>query len=210
MKFIVTICISLLIKVVCGQVNSIGLKLSPSLSFYNQKIASFENESTKLTYSIGLQYQRKISEKLSLIGELNYDYQVMTMSATTATVTNPNAGSSILYFHFRYLELPVLLRYSIIGNHHILYTNLGLSNAYKLRVNQSMEGLDNLGDIDLYFSKYYPSILFGIGSNIDLNAKLSVTLEARYRYGLTNQRTSQNSSVNSNGVYMNMGLNYKF
>lgn len=210
MKFIVTILISLLINVVCSQVNSIGLKLSPSLSFYKQKIVGIENESTHLTYSIGLQYQRKLSEKLSIIGELNYDYQVMTMSVTTATVTNPDAGSSILNYHFRYLELPVLLRYSIIGNHHILYTNFGLSNAYKLRVNQIIEGIDNLADIDLYYSKYYPSILFGIGSNIELNAKLSVTLEARYRYGITNQLESQNTSVNSNGVYMNMGLNYKF
>lgn len=201
---------SFYINAIFSQGNSIGIKIAPSLSLFNNKVLNTETSSVNLTYMIGFQFQKKLSNHISLIGELGYDVRKHTENILINSASNPIGYNEELSTVFNYIDIPVLLRYNIAKNPSV-FGNLGFSNSFKLSAYQRSESIPKNNTIGQYVNAYNIGLLAGIGLSQNLFKKLSLSFETRFRLGLSDH-LSVNNNVKTTGniLYVIGGLNYNF
>ena len=130
-------------------------------------------------------------------------------------------------FKQSYLEFPVLLKYSfggIVRPHIVLGSSLGLSLSSKVLAEVSGPGLGRLeveADVANLVRDYEYSVEFGGGASYEIDEYISLSIEARYSYGITNvvRKGSFTASfgdesiapeLESDAVYRNKGFRIKF
>jgi hypothetical protein len=130
-------------------------------------------------------------------------------------------------FDQTYLELPVLLKYSFGGTirpHIVLGSTVGVNLSSKVRAEVSGPGLGRLeveSDVAGLVRDFEYSLEFGGGASYELDEYISLSIEARYSYGISNvvRKGSFTASfgdesfapeLENDAVYRNKGFRIRF
>jgi hypothetical protein len=130
-------------------------------------------------------------------------------------------------FKQSYLEFPVLLKYSFGGTvrpHIVLGSSLGISLSSKVLAEVTGPGISRLeveADVANLVRDYEYSLEFGGGASYEIDEYISLSIEARYSYGITNivgkgsfttsfGNESFTPALESDAAYRNKGFRIRF
>ncbi|MFI1743115.1 porin family protein [Thalassobellus sediminis] len=181
----------------------------------------FENFDSELNYLIGVSIDFKISEKLFLSTDLNYEKKSVKLFYPESNVTNIFVGTPIgeapkpipdLKFQtkFQYFSIPIMVKY-FFGKNLEFYVNGGPFLSYLLDVKNIDDGNESDLDFNDSFNKTDFGLTFGFGYNFEIDENNSISIELRDNYGINDNSKSNNSnfsSTKSNSV--NLILNWDF
>lgn len=155
-------------------INNIGVKDLPSGQENNYKM--------NLGFHLGFFGQILITDKLSLIPE----FQFTLRGASSEDIST----NSDIRTNLNYLELPILLSYSLIEK---IGIDLGPSFAYKISSVAKGENFSN--NIDDLYDK---NVDFGISTGVRFNVTDKIVLIGRYYYGIAKVNEFTFADVNNN------------
>lgn len=168
---------------------NVGINLGPN--YTNIRGGSFTEEfSSKISYFIGLKLEYNITEKISVIANLNYDSKYLkddfVQIRPSAFSTEPFIPQELIIddqLKLKYLNIPVLVRY-YLGSKNNYFINLGgffnnLLNAKYIRNDdQYYLGYFNKDSSDYIKSSDF-GISFGLGTKFNFENKTFLEIEIR-------------------------------
>jgi len=191
-KFLV-VAISLTIQTVAGQAR-LGLVGGLHFSEADQVRFFDAGASQSMKYVLGGIFDYTLTRNLTLLAMPTYSEK-----GTSALLMSSDGMGGRLYFDLCYLELPLLLKYSI-GNdlrpHVVIGPTIGINLSSRLRAELRDPKLGQLqietSAREIVRDLEY-SVEVGCGLSYELDAILTVFLQARYTRGVNN--VARNGSV---------------
>lgn len=184
--------------------------------------ASFEqfySESPAFAYLVGVNFEYKMQDKLSLRLELNYERKSQTGDNLIELRQNFDDPARTYNFTTRkdydYLVLPIMLKYSFT-NKNSFYINGGPFIGYLLKSNISddlnVPGVSS-GDFDTTKEnkKTDFGLSVGLGKNFELGARNTLNVEIRDNLGLANTNKApvwSGGNVKTNSINFIVGLSF--
>ena len=179
----------------------------------------FYSESPAFAYLLGVNFEYKIQEKLSLRLELNYERKSQTADNIIELTQNFDDPAQTYNFttrkNYDYLVLPVLLKYSF-SNKNSFYVNGGPFIGYllKSKITDDLEvpGVNTDGfDTTKDNKKTDFGLSLGLGKNFDLGARKTISIEIRENLGLANTSKTNvwgGGNVKTNSINFIVGLSF--
>ena len=163
-------------------------------------------------YDFGLSYTYKFHKNFAISTGLDYDIRSSSISSSIE-----NLSGDIVDYKFKnnfgFISVPLLLNVNI-GNKVKYFANAGVSLNYLLNYKQTSE----IGEqTDVYYGKGYFNefgidLNIGIGVQFPLSYKVDISVEARFKKGLSNlvknPAEGTEKQTTNNGLLL-MHLNYK-
>lgn len=175
-----------------AQNNSSALKIGVSTSFEkntSSKNIAFDEytgyfaEYNKANYKFGLNVEYKFKENLSINTAINYSNKDFT-GTYYCMVCSFIVAPSPQEIEFRFVEVPVTLKYYFLPNKFRLFGEAGFNNFFLL----NKEVTDNL---------YVLGIKLGAGFEYSLTEKTAFQIAIDYNNGITNLYKESNFKINS-------------
>ncbi|MBP6977074.1 MAG: outer membrane beta-barrel protein [Bacteroidales bacterium] len=182
-----------------------GLYLS-NMGHINQEVIAYEAEGVKdllkFSSSTGV-----IDIKITALPASFVDNSIRRDSITDAVYIN-----SSIHQTFTYVELPLLVRYSILDKRLGIHMTGGLSPGImtNYRAQFTYEGknidLDNEGD---FYTMIYNSQV-GLGIHFDLTKALTLSLDPTFKYSLNSIRKDHSIEYHPYSISIFTGIRYSF
>ncbi|AUP79343.1 outer membrane beta-barrel protein [Flavivirga eckloniae] len=195
-----------------GKKFKIGLNLGANLSDFNGSV--YDKYSPVTSYSFGLSVEYIISEKWSLLSNINYDNKIMKFENFRTINLNGDYFFVDTKTIFNYLNIPLNLRYNI-GKRNNILADAGIFYNYFLNLEHVTTRQDT-GEKGAYFSKprikkYDYGFLIGFGYRFNLGNKNYLSFIVRDEFGLPNLYDYKtNSSLNLKTNTLKLILNWQF
>lgn len=185
----------------------IGFGIGPN--YNNFRGNDYFNElNSRLNITAGVLFEYRISEKLSLLTNLNYELNTIKNEYSTLNILNLNTVTSrgplppwsafqngnveieeLSRFH--YLNIPFLVRH-YFGYQDEFFINTGFFYNRLLYANTNRKFSEDLNtnvffiDPEDFFLDHDIGIIFGLGTNFKISSTERIFLEFRYDLGLSN------------------------
>lgn len=191
----------------------IGLNLGANQS--DLKESALKDYDKVISYSFGISSEYKISKKISLFLNVNYDNKVMKLEDFRVTDFNNNdtylVDNRII---FNYLNVPINVRYHF-GKSNKLFTDAGVFYNHFLNVKNKTTRKDTGEEIVVFTNpnvkKYDYGILIGLGYMFHLNEKNCLSILLRDEFGIPNIMDYENNpNVNIKTNTIKLILNWQF
>lgn len=173
-----------------------------------------ETNKYDLNFLIGGSIEVPLNEKLSFLGNINYERKTFKNTITTINFEDfdPIINSSKVKVKLRleYITIPLNLKY-YIDTQKKFYVNGGPFVGFFLNSNTKAEGKNTGEDGNDLFKTLDFGANLGIGTSFKITEKNSLNLEIRHNYGLTNisaVKVNDNGTVKTNSF--NLIANWQF
>jgi len=177
----------------------------------------YENTKYDLNFLIGVSIELPLSEKFSLIGNVNYERKTFKKSRPFDQPTLPSPNDPAfnpdrtvdMKQRLEYITIPINLKY-YIDTQKKFYINGGLFVGFFLNSNLKIEG-ENVNDNgDSIFKTLDFGANLGIGTNFKINEKNSLNVELRHNYGFVNIADIDYNNTKLNTNSFNLIANWQF
>jgi len=160
---------------------------------------------SRLGVDVGLMLNLEVASGLSLQPELHYiqkgyrlDFELLGLTVDATTT-------------YHYLEVPLLIKYSVGQEAIKFYLNAGPSFGYAVAGQEKGELDGQSVDEDIDFEDYELkrtdlSVVAGGGLAIDIGQGATLLMDARYIYGLTNLDDSGDENIAERNRGLGLGL----
>lgn len=172
-----------------------GLNIGTNLLDLKQE-EFFDKYDGKLSYSVGISFEIKVSEKISLLSNVNYDNKIMESErfGIPDDFGNPSEFTAKNRIKFNYINIPVFARY-YFGKNNRLNINAGGFYNYLLdvksetKVNQTSEMINPFPINNIIQNSDY-GLLIALGYQFNLSNH-QITIDLRNEIGLANITKNQ-------------------
>lgn len=217
LKLTTSFLILLTIQTFSQEINNGRFKIGVNLGVNQSdlKESTLEDYDKVISYSFGLSSEYKISEKISLLLNINYDNKVMKLE--DFRVTNFNNNDTYLVDNrivFNYINAPINARYHV-GKSNKLFADAGIFYNHFLNVKNKTTRKDTGEKIAVFadpnVKKYDYGILIGLGYMFHISKKNCLSILLRNEFGIPNiMDYPNNPNVNITTNTIKLILNWQF
>lgn len=177
----------------------------------------FEDTKYDINFLIGISIEVPLSEKFSLVGNVNYERKTFKKSRKLDSPTLPIEGdpnfnpdrTADIKQRLEYITIPLNLKY-YVGNQKRFFVNAGPYAGFFLDSNLKIEGNTIKDNGNSLFSTMDFGINLGVGTNFKINEKSSLNLEIRHNYGLTDITSKEHDFIKLRTNSFNLIANWQF
>lgn len=176
---------------IMAQGRQIGIQVNPNLSYRFLKTnggqfgSAFDSEKPSITYDLGITYLHPITEKFALKSGLSFSRKGFFDKVNLTDEFGAPVGTSKLRYIFKYLEIPLVLKYHIKPEGR-LFIEVGILNNFllsgTLKESPSQSRNQNLTSS---FRSYNPGVVVSIGKKLRLSDSLDILLSPTFKSHLT-------------------------
>jgi len=167
-----------------------------------------------LDFLVGVSFEYKLKERLTLAANINYDRKTATDNPYIQIIENPDDpsfyGKVKIKFRNQYLSLPILLKYKF-GTNDSFFINGGPFLSFLLKSELTNNYDDTSSDQTDNFKTFDYGLTFGFGKKFKLKNNNELSIEIRENLGLSeinDVTVVDNGFVKTNSI--NLICNYSF
>jgi len=185
----------------------LGLTAHPTIGWVKPQIG--KSDGVSIGFSYGLLADFNFTQNYSFATGLTITtINGKTKEARTISTDPPAQTELALKYKLQYIEIPLTLKLKTVKiDNARWYGQFGLSNNFKIRERQDIEGQveskDNLtSDIKFYRS----GLIIGAGAEFDVSGNMSVTTGLTFNNGFTHITDDKNNRIRNHYIGINFGV----